>query len=102
MNTVPYKLCQMTEANIAELEILLAALKNNGAKKIMAFVTHGVLSGPAFDRLRKSPISKLIVTDTIPLGKRIYLDVIARKRPGPVPRCPIALTVLPNSLKTTI
>lgn len=46
------------------------ALKNSGAKKILTFVTHGVLSGPAYDRLRKSEISKLIITDSIPLNKK--------------------------------
>ena len=46
------------------------ALRNVGAKKIYAFVTHGVLSGPAMERLRKSFISKLIITDSIPLKKK--------------------------------
>jgi len=46
------------------------ALKRNGAKKIYAFVTHGVLSGPAMERLRKSPISSLIITDSIALKRK--------------------------------
>jgi len=29
---------------------------------------HGVLSGPAIDRIEKAPIDKLIITNTIPLG----------------------------------
>jgi ribose-phosphate pyrophosphokinase len=44
-----------------------AALKANGAEKIIACAVHGVLSGPAIDRIEKSPIDKLIVTNTIPL-----------------------------------
>src|SRR5512142_2524406 len=44
-----------------------SALKNNGAARVLACAVHGVLSGPAIDRIEKSPIDKLIVTNTIPL-----------------------------------
>ena len=44
------------------------ALKANGAGRIFACAVHGVLSGPAFDRIDKAPIEKLIVTNTIPLN----------------------------------
>jgi ribose-phosphate pyrophosphokinase len=44
-----------------------AALKANGADRIFACAVHGVLSGPAIDRIEKSPIDRLIVTNTIPL-----------------------------------
>src|SRR5213594_1702205 len=44
------------------------ALKANGAERVMACAVHGVLSGPAIDRIEKSPIDKLIVTNTIPLS----------------------------------
>jgi ribose-phosphate pyrophosphokinase len=44
------------------------ALKANGASRIIACAVHGVLSGPAIDRIEKSPIDKLIVTNTIPLS----------------------------------
>lgn len=43
------------------------ALKKAGALRIMAAVSHPVLSGPAVDRIRKSSIEEFIVTDTIPL-----------------------------------
>jgi ribose-phosphate pyrophosphokinase len=43
------------------------ALKANGAERIFACAVHGVLSGPAIDRIEKSPIDKMIVTNTIPL-----------------------------------
>ena len=43
-----------------------AALKENGAARVFACAVHGVLSGPAIDRIEKSPIDKLIVTNTIP------------------------------------
>ncbi len=43
------------------------ALKEKGARRVLAYSTHPVLSGPAIERLVDSPIEKLIVTDTIPL-----------------------------------
>lgn len=45
------------------------ALKEAGAKKVIAASTHGVLSGPAIDRLKASVLDKLIVTDTVPVSK---------------------------------
>jgi ribose-phosphate pyrophosphokinase len=44
-----------------------AALKNHGAKKVVAYCTHPVLSGPAVARIEKSELDELVVTDTIPL-----------------------------------
>ena len=44
-----------------------AALKNNGAKKVVAYCTHAVLSGAAVERIEKSQLDELVVTDTIPL-----------------------------------
>lgn len=43
------------------------ALKDNGAEKILAYITHPVLSGNAVDNIANSALSELIVTDTIPL-----------------------------------
>ena len=43
------------------------ALKAKGATSVMACCTHGVLSGPAFDRIAKSSLDELVITDTIPL-----------------------------------
>ncbi|HDI45823.1 MAG TPA: ribose-phosphate pyrophosphokinase [Candidatus Omnitrophica bacterium] len=45
------------------------ALKEKGARDVYATITHPVLSGPAIERLRKSEIKKLYVTDTIPIPK---------------------------------
>src|SRR6476659_9180686 len=44
------------------------ALKANGAARIIACAVHGVLSGPAIERIEKSPIDKMIVTNPIPLS----------------------------------
>ncbi|HEY7292011.1 MAG TPA: ribose-phosphate pyrophosphokinase [Vicinamibacterales bacterium] len=45
-----------------------SALKANGAERVFACAVHGVLSGPAIERIDKSPIDQLIVTNTIPLS----------------------------------
>lgn len=44
-------------------------MMDKGAKSVRAICTHAVLSGPAYDRLEKSAIKELIVTDTIPIQK---------------------------------
>jgi ribose-phosphate pyrophosphokinase len=44
-----------------------SVLRKNGAKKIVAYAVHPVLSGPAISRIEESEIEELIVTDTIPL-----------------------------------
>ena len=44
-----------------------AALKENGATSVMAFATHGVLSGPAIERIKNSVLDELVISDTIPL-----------------------------------
>ena len=41
------------------------ALKNDKAKSVFAYITHGVLSDPAIERLENSPIDKMIITDSI-------------------------------------
>jgi ribose-phosphate pyrophosphokinase len=46
------------------------ALRRKGAKRIYACATHAVLSGPAIERLEKSEIEELVVTNTIPLGPK--------------------------------
>ncbi len=45
------------------------ALLEKGARSVVAYATHPVLSGPAVDRLRESSIERLVVTDTIPLSR---------------------------------
>lgn len=43
------------------------ALKEAGAKRVVSYITHAVLSGPAIERIAKSELDELVVTDTIPL-----------------------------------
>lgn len=60
-----------------------------GAKSVRAFCTHAVLSGPAYERIEKSRLTELVVTDTIPLKQHsdkirvlpvdsLFSDVIRR------------------------
>nr|VFK33610.1 MAG: ribose-phosphate pyrophosphokinase [Candidatus Kentron sp. MB]VFK76281.1 MAG: ribose-phosphate pyrophosphokinase [Candidatus Kentron sp. MB] len=46
------------------------ALKNDGAKRVLAYCTHPILSGDAVDNIEKSFLDELVVTDTIPLSNR--------------------------------
>ena len=57
------------------------ALTEQGAKEVYACATHGVLSGPAYDRIEESPIKEMVFLNTIPevrntaSGKLKFLDV---------------------------
>jgi ribose-phosphate pyrophosphokinase len=51
-------------------------LIEQGASKVCAAATHGVLSGPAIDRLKNSVISKVVVTNTLPLPPDKQIDKI--------------------------
>ena len=60
------------------------ALKAAGADRVLACAVHGVLSGPAIERIENSPLDQLIVTNTIPLSanaqqcKKIVVLSVAR------------------------
>jgi len=45
------------------------ALKDEGAERVIAYITHPVLSGKAVERVSASALDELVVTDTIPLGE---------------------------------
>jgi ribose-phosphate pyrophosphokinase len=45
------------------------ALKDEGAERVIAYITHPVLSGKAVERVSASALDQLVVTDTIPLGE---------------------------------
>lgn len=57
-------------------------LMRRGAKEVVACATHGIMSGPAIERLQNSPLTEIVVTDTIPIG--------ATKRFGKVTVLPCA------------
>jgi ribose-phosphate pyrophosphokinase len=44
------------------------ALKDEGAVKVVAYITHAILSGNAIEKIMKSALDELVVTDTIPLS----------------------------------
>jgi ribose-phosphate pyrophosphokinase len=46
------------------------ALKERGANKVVAYITHPILSGPAVDRINESVLDEIVVTDTIPLSEK--------------------------------
>ncbi|HOK62682.1 MAG TPA: ribose-phosphate pyrophosphokinase [Soehngenia sp.] len=53
-----------------------SVLKNFGAKKVYGCATHGVLSGPAIERIQDSVMEKFVITDTIPLPELARIDKI--------------------------
>ena len=60
------------------------ALMDAGAKEVYACATHPVLSGPAIERLDKSPIKKIIVTDSIQLPEEKQIDKIKQVSVAPL------------------
>lgn len=58
------------------------ALKEFGAKDVYACCTHAVLSGPAIERIEKSPMTELVVTNTIPERKEAASKKVKRLSVG--------------------
>jgi ribose-phosphate pyrophosphokinase len=51
-------------------------LAEHGATEVWAMATHGILSGPAIDRVKNSKITRLVVTDTLPLSDDKQIDLL--------------------------
>lgn len=51
-------------------------LEENGARNIYAGCTHGILSGPAIERIKNSPIKEFVITNTVPLTEEKKIDKI--------------------------
>ena len=51
-------------------------LAERGASEVWAMATHGVLSDPAIDRLKNSALSKVVITNTLPLPDDRRIDKI--------------------------
>jgi ribose-phosphate pyrophosphokinase len=49
-------------------------LMEEGAKTVRAIVTHGVLSGPAFERIANSKLHNFVCSDTLPIPERVVID----------------------------
>ncbi len=52
------------------------AIKKQGARDVYAVITHAVLCGPAIERIKKSPLKEVVVTDTIPLNREKAISKI--------------------------
>ena len=64
------KICILNDDMIDTAGSLVAAattLKAKGAKKVFACATHGLFSGPAYDRIENSCIEEVVVTDAVPV-----------------------------------
>jgi len=57
---------------------------DRGAKKVYACCTHGVLSGPAIERIQNSVIDELVILDTVPLPPEKQIDKIKVLSVAPV------------------
>ncbi len=70
MGDVEGRTCVVTDDMIDTGGTIVAAaelLKKRGAKDVWAMATHGVLSGPAVDRLKNAPIDRIVLTNSLPL-----------------------------------
>jgi ribose-phosphate pyrophosphokinase len=61
-----------------------AVIERGGAKEVFACATHGVLSGPAIERLQESPIKEVVLLDTIPLPPEKQVDKITMLPVAPI------------------
>ncbi|WP_428898481.1 ribose-phosphate pyrophosphokinase [Parelusimicrobium proximum] len=53
------------------LTVVANKIKEQGAKKVYAVCTHGILSRNAIDKINQSPIEKLVITDTLPASRNL-------------------------------
>ena len=70
MGDVEGRTCVLTDDMIDTGGTIVSAaelLMQRGARKVWAMATHGVLSGPAIDRLKNSKIERIVLTNTLPL-----------------------------------
>jgi ribose-phosphate pyrophosphokinase len=77
MGDVAGRRCVLVDDMIDTAGTICAAadiLMDNGALDVWCIATHGVLSGPAIDRLKNSQLSKVVVTDTLPIGPEKQFD----------------------------
>jgi ribose-phosphate pyrophosphokinase len=73
------RLCILTDDMIDSGGTICSAaelLMQRGATEVWAMATHGVLSGPAVDRLKNSPLQRIVLTNTLPLPAEKQIDKI--------------------------
>jgi ribose-phosphate pyrophosphokinase len=79
MGDVAGRTCVIVDDMVDTAGTLCAAaelLKKAGATEVFAAVTHGVLSGPAIDRIKNSVLTKLVITNTLPMPSEKQCDKI--------------------------
>ncbi|HTJ75227.1 MAG TPA: ribose-phosphate diphosphokinase [Acidimicrobiales bacterium] len=79
MGDVRGRVCVLVDDMIDTAGTICAAadqLVAHGASEVYAMATHGVLSDPALDRLKNSVISRVVITDTLPLADDRHMDKI--------------------------
>ena len=79
MGDVSGRTCVLVDDMIDTAGTICAAadqLVAHGASEVYAMATHGVLSDPALDRLKNSVITKVVLTDTLPLADDRRIDKI--------------------------
>jgi len=73
------RLCILTDDMIDTGGTIVSAaeiLLERGATEVWAMATHGVLSGPAVDRLKNAPLERLVLTNTLPLPPEKHLPQV--------------------------
>jgi ribose-phosphate pyrophosphokinase len=79
MGDVRGRRCVLVDDMIDTASTIVAAadiLMENGATDVWAMATHGVLSDPAIDRLKNAAISRVVITNTLPLPPEKQIDKI--------------------------
>jgi ribose-phosphate pyrophosphokinase len=77
MGDVEGRRCVLVDDMIDTAGTICAAadiLMDNGAIDVWCIATHGILSGPAIDRLKNSKLSKVVITDTLPIDSSKQFD----------------------------
>lgn len=79
MGDVKGRCCVLVDDMVDTAGTICAAadiLRRAGAAEVIAVATHGVLSGPAIDRIKNSTLQRLVITNTIPLSPEKEIDKI--------------------------
>ena len=87
IGSVDGKRCIMIDDMIdtaGTITLAAQALKDAGATEVYVCATHPVFSGPAIERIEKSPIKQMVVTDSIQLPEEKQIDKLVQVSVGPL------------------